>query len=205
MNEAYQYEYPVWFPCPEAGVTQSDSPQLYSLSLHRALMAFSLVVDIPDEKRVAYLDFGCGSGMITELIAPGFQRAVGVEKRPEARKYAELVHNRSSARFVDTLESAQAYGPFNFITAMEVIEHMSLDEAKATLRKLAALLDSDGLLYLTTPIALQKDGSSEENPYHVHEYQPSELVGILQSYFGKVESARLSGRTFQFFCWEPRR
>ena len=202
-SELRGLEYPVWFRCPELGYTKANHPLAFSHCVSRMFYAFGIMADIPDEKRVSYLDFGSGGGAMADFIAPGFQKAIGVEPRPEARAYAQKINSRSGISYVASLAEAVPHAPFDFITFTEVIEHMGVEEAKETLRSLSTLLSEDGLLFLTTPPAHTEDGSNPENHYHVHEYSAVELRALLEGYFKIVKVAPLGHNTLTSICTEP--
>lgn len=73
----------------------------------------------------------------------------------------------------------EAHGPFNLITAFEIIEHMPVEEGDRLLGAIRNLLSEDGYALLSTPVF---NGKAAAN--HIHEYTIEEL-------FTKIEAAGL--------------
>lgn len=191
-------EFPVWYP---GGGMLQDPANQFTLTLLRGMYAYSLMADMDEDKRGKYLDVGSGGGFITELVGAGFAQAVGYERRPEAIAYAKLMHNRANVKYVSTWEEVEESGPYDFVTFLDVIEHMPKTEAAEMLSRIHKAMSPEGVLHITTPIALTKDGSNPYNPYHIHEYTPPELNEMLTPLFKDVRINRLGARTFQAVCF----
>jgi len=99
-------------------------------------------------KRVA--DVGCGAGLLAEPLARLGGRVTGIDAAPEnvaaARAHAEGQRLEIDYRVGGT-EALE--GPFDLITAMEVVEHVA--DVPAFVAGLAGALVADGLLILSTP------------------------------------------------------
>ena len=187
------------FDDPGAGIKASH-PQPICAHMMRYIVAYTWAVDMPDEKRLRYLDYGCGSGMGVEFVSTAFQRSYGVDVDDGALAYARAWHGRNpNLIYSKTIEG----GGYDLITCIEMIEHIPVELADRLMGRFSASLARDGMLYLTTPIALTKDGVNPQNPWHVHEYQPGELGQMLEQYFKKVEIGP-EGRTMGARAWEPR-
>ena len=139
---------------------------------------------------VYYLDYGCGSGYGTELLATQFQHTFGIERDDQARMYAQNMHRRSRAMYFPSLEATGLKNPrFDFITCIEVLEHLDREEGHALLKSFAGMLTEGGSLVLTTP---QATSAKPENPYHKHEYTMEELEAYLSTLFETVEVQDIS-------------
>lgn len=193
-----------FFPCKELGVEATDSAYIPSHVL-RYLMAMSYATDMDQAKRKAYLDFGCGSGFGTEFVGRFFEQSYGVDRTPLCVDYARKIHSRSGSVYLLDRSHLHPDLKFNYITCIEMIEHVPVEEAKKVLKYLASVLTEDGLLFLTTPVATTNDGSNEANPYHVHEYHPGELKMVMQEFFGKVEVKLGPHSGFFVLASEPKR
>ena len=97
------------------------------------------------------LDVGCGAGLLAEPLARLGAEVVAVDAAPEniavARTHAEGQALAIDYRAGDL--AAVAGERFDLVTAMEVIEHVA--DPAAFVAGLAAALDDDGLLILSTP------------------------------------------------------
>lgn len=138
------------------------------------------------EKRDAYLDYGCGSGYGTELVALYFKRTLGIDRDASAVAYAREHHTRSGAVFLTDYHAVNTY---DLITCIEVIEHLDDVQRASMLDRFRALLDKDGTLVLTTPIG---DGIRIENPHHLIEFTAEQLEALLKTRFNDVEVQDIS-------------
>lgn len=181
---------------------EPSGPTEIGLVLYRYLFSLSLVADIPKEQRGSYLDFGCGTGFGTEIVGAQFQESYGVDRRPECIEYAKRHHGRAGTVYGTGLSTEGR--PYDFVAMLEVIEHLKVEDAKELVRIIASHMHPQGLLHITTPIAATKDGHNPENQYHLHEYQPGELKGLLLESFAKVEIVPFGGTFFHAVCWGPK-
>ena len=100
-------------------------------------------------KRV--LDVGCGAGLLTEPLARLGGDVTGVDAAPE-NIAAARAHAGGQGLMIDYVAgdiADLAVGPFDLITSMEVVEHVT--DPSAFIDALAARLAPDGLLILSTP------------------------------------------------------
>jgi 2-polyprenyl-6-hydroxyphenyl methylase/3-demethylubiquinone-9 3-methyltransferase len=99
-------------------------------------------------RRVA--DVGCGAGLLAEPLARLGGRVTAVDAAPEniaaARDHAADQGLEIDYRVGDV---AALDGPFDLVTAMEVVEHVA--DVPGFIAGLARALAADGLLILSTP------------------------------------------------------
>jgi SAM-dependent methyltransferase len=99
------------------------------------------------------LDVGCGTGFLLEALAGRGYSVIGVDLSPESVALAQERLERIGA--ADRLEArvGSAYeppeGPFDLIALTDVLEH--LEDPRACLRALRAVMAPDGLLVISTP------------------------------------------------------
>jgi 2-polyprenyl-6-hydroxyphenyl methylase/3-demethylubiquinone-9 3-methyltransferase len=103
----------------------------------------------PLEGRKA-LDVGCGAGLLAEPLARLGAEVTAIDAAPELIAAAAL-HARGQGLKIDyrVTPVEEMDGPFDLVTAMEVIEHVA--DPESFVRALAARLAPDGLLILSTP------------------------------------------------------
>ena len=200
MSQTREREHPVGYADAALG-WQPSEPGEIGLVLYRYTYALAIAADIPKAARGMYLDFGCGTGFGTEIVAAHFERSFGVDRRLECLEYAERHHGRAGTVYCSGLPNPD--GHYDFVTMLEVIEHLEVEEARALVRILSSRIAPHGVLHITTPVARRKDGSNPDNHYHVHEYQPGELREILLERFSQVKISPF-GMFFHAVCKEPK-
>jgi len=129
------------------------------------------------------LDAGCGVGYGTEMLAEaGASRVVGLDVSPEAVEDAVFRAGAIGQFEVGDLEK-MPFAPrsFDVVVCFEAIEHVNRGEL--ALDELRRVLRRDGLLILSSP---NRHVYLPGNPYHVHEYTPSELHAALTQRFRHV-------------------
>jgi SAM-dependent methyltransferase len=125
------------------------------------------------------LDLGCGTGHSFELLAP--RESVGVDRDARSlagQQRATVVADMRALPFADR--------SFDSITCMHAVEHVP--DADAVLAEAARVLRDDGTAIFVTPNRLTF-GSPDEiiDPYHYREYDPRELVQLLERFFADVQ------------------
>ncbi len=135
------------------------------------------------------LDAGCGAGQGSAyLLKTGAHYVVGVDVSSEAIMYAKNLYAQQNLAFavMDVLNLGFPSCTFDFVTSIEVIEHLTNPERY--LAEIRRVLKDQGMLALSTP---NKSVSSPTPgtmwPYHVREFYPHELEILLKKYFSRVE------------------
>ncbi len=102
-------------------------------------------------KPPSLLDVACGNGVLTRMLAPAFQRVVGIDISESAIEHARA--NCPGAEFVvGRAEDYVADRPFTMITLVNLIEHV-LDPVRL-LGSLARSLEPGGEMFVCVPNAL---------------------------------------------------
>jgi 2-polyprenyl-3-methyl-5-hydroxy-6-metoxy-1,4-benzoquinol methylase len=99
------------------------------------------------------LDVGCGSGVVTDLLASLGAQATGIDANAEAIAYATRTFVRPTLHFRQGLveDLPDAAGTFDAIYCLEVIEHLFENQVVNLMARCARLLRPGGRLLLTTP------------------------------------------------------
>jgi SAM-dependent methyltransferase len=154
-------------------------------------------------KRV--LDLGCGSGYGSAELARTAESVIGVDVSAEAVAYASSHYSLANLSFFRH-SCTQLPWPdqgFQFITAFEVIEHLS--NWQEMLNEVRRLLSPGGTFLVSTPNKLYYADQRREagpNPFHEHEFEYEEFRQALSQYFPRVEML-LQNRSEAFVYASP--
>jgi len=163
-------------------VAESDSP---FWAEHRSRYLFAARYT---EGRTV-LDIACGAGYGCLLLKQkGALAVVGIDLSWQAMVDAAPTLG-AGIRLIQANGTALplASASVDVITSFETLEH--IHEYSAFVRELRRVLRPDGLLVLSTPNALisKPVNGVPKNPFHVREFTPDELIGVLQKHFAGIE------------------
>ncbi|MBV9390948.1 MAG: class I SAM-dependent methyltransferase, partial [Verrucomicrobia bacterium] len=144
----------------------------------RYVLASSLAL----EKRV--LDFGCGAGFGSSLLAEKANSVLAVDNSRDALQWAARFYSRPNLQFEpnDDLGAGLPPASFDLIVCFEVVEHLRTEGQAALIENFSRMLTPDGLLLVSTPNpnATRLYGP---NPYHLAELRKDQFEGLLKSRF----------------------
>lgn len=106
--------------------------------------------DITDE----VLELGCGTGLYTRLLSPHVYRVVGVDFSAIAIEKAIAQGQGDNIQFViGDVQNLNMFpdSAFDKILAIDVLEHLSDSQLRASLREIVRLLKRDGVFVFFTP------------------------------------------------------
>ena len=117
---------------------------------------FERVLDyLPAQDGGALLDVGCFAGSFLSMVPRyRFDRQVGIDILPGQIEYAQKNHGSPFRKFYHAPEVTALCDigePFDWITFIEVIEHLRPAEIRALFERFGALLTPRGSIVLTTP------------------------------------------------------
>lgn len=133
------------------------------------------------------IDMACGEGYGSDVLATAAASVVGVDANPEAHEHARLRYRRANLSFERGM--AQTYGEptaYDAVAFLQTIEHVQ--EPRAVLEHIRAILEPGGVAYVSTPnvLTLAPPGAERSgNPWHVREYRAAEFVQLCWSVFGR--------------------
>lgn len=139
------------------------------------------------------LDVGCANGRFAREL--DFATVIGIELDEELAALAAEVCDEvlvGDVEMATTLEAAEAFGPYEAVLALDVIEHLVAPET--ALRRLSTLLVAEGRLVLSVPNLLYYrerlrllSGRFETSPTggvydatHLHYFSQRELEHTLE-------------------------
>lgn len=160
------------------GIDFIDEADYYIHLMHIASYEFALKYAVG--KKV--LDYGCGSGYGSLLLAKKAQSVIAVDISLDAVEYAKENFASENLTFkeVKDLDSKK----FDMITSFQVIEHVFND--KEYMKKLKSLLNPGGILLLSTPDKTNRLFEYIQTPwniYHLKEYSSKSMQRLLNNYF----------------------
>jgi SAM-dependent methyltransferase len=131
------------------------------------------------------IDVACGVGYGTAYLAPVTERIVGVEIATEALAIARERYRSASTCFVQADAELLPFsdGAADAITCFEGIEHFI--DPDGHLEEVVRVLKPDGVYLVSTPHP-DANPHGEDNPYHLHEFQPERFEFMLQTRFAEV-------------------
>jgi len=130
------------------------------------------------------LDFGCGTGYGSSILATKARAVVGVDIDESALEWARETHRKPTLEFRKNSDFGASLPSqyFDLITCFEMIEHVTADHQQLIIDSFVKVLKPDGVLLISTPnpdiTALYGD-----NPYHLCELTRDEFEALLRSKF----------------------
>lgn len=165
------------------------------LIYHLHIQTYRFAEDYTRGKRV--LDFGCGSGYGTAMIACSALHATGVDVAEDAVDFATAHHASPNLAFqcVDPDGPLPfADGAFDTVLSFQVFEHV--ENEQRYLQEIARVLSPGGTLLLVTPdrstrlLPLQQPW----NRWHLREYSERSLLLQLNKVFDDVRVLKMGGQ-----------
>ncbi len=137
------------------------------------------------------LDFGCGTGYGTALLAQSAKKATGLDIDEPALIWARDVHRAKNIDFLQSsdLGAALASASYDLITCFEMIEHVDFKTQQAVIANVARLLRPDGLFLISTPNP-EVTKLYDANPYHIREMTETEFRDLLAPQFPHIQILR---------------
>jgi len=146
------------------------------------------------QNKINILDYGCGAGTIAFYLSNLGHSVVGYDVSDKAIVDAKIgSHKLKLKNVVFTNNENTAFSKkYDLIICTEVIEHVEFD--LKLLKKLAALLKSEGILFISTPsinAPLYRLGAThdfDKRVGHLRRYEPELLLKLVQKSGLKVQS-----------------
>lgn len=133
------------------------------------------------------LDFGCGTGYGSAILADIAASVLGLDIDAEAIGWAQQAHQNSRLVFECRNDAGKGLQKqtFDCVTCFEMIEHVDHETQMAVIQNISRLLTKEGLLIISTPNP-EVTALYGENPYHVHEMTETEFKELLNLFFEHV-------------------
>jgi glycosyltransferase involved in cell wall biosynthesis/2-polyprenyl-3-methyl-5-hydroxy-6-metoxy-1,4-benzoquinol methylase len=155
------------------------------LAEYEHIPRYTLAAGFTPGKRV--LDFGCGTGYGSEMLATAAESVLGIDIDEGALQWARGTHRGPNVTFERRSDLGAGLPPasFDVITCFEMIEHVTAEMQETLVMSLAHGLAPAGLLFISTPnpAVTRLYG---ENPYHYREMNEEEFASLLRAHFEHV-------------------
>lgn len=176
-----------WFGAHEPA-TRSDDAALASLarmSRDHYLFYRALVEDCV-EREGDVLDVGCGSGQRTAMLSRYAKHVAAIDSDAMKVSMAAVTNGNGRIDWVlaDFMDWARNNSErvFDYVFAVELIEHVPLDEQEAFIEALIGKVAGGGALLMTTP----RDTKPERRPPHIGLWDDDIAEGIMMRFGGEM-------------------
>jgi len=134
------------------------------------------------------LDFGCGTGYGTAILAQKAESVVGIDIDTEALAWARGHHKKPNLSYVQRADFGASLpaSSFELITCFEMIEHVAEPAQREAVLNFSRLLKQTGLAIISTPNP-EITKLYGANPYHIREMNRGEFEELLKEHFEYVE------------------
>lgn len=158
-------------------------PGFCKLHTHREhVYRYEWVKDFVKDKKV--LDIACGTGFGSYILAEngGAAQVTGCDIDERSVKYASFKNRHARVNFsVQNAETINLQKGFDVIVSFETIEH--LHKPEAFLQQVSAMLNDEGVFFVSTPISDVEYNSKPDNIYHVAEWGFNKFQSMVSQYF----------------------
>jgi 2-polyprenyl-3-methyl-5-hydroxy-6-metoxy-1,4-benzoquinol methylase len=148
----------------------------------RHVARYEKAVALADRADAICLDYACGSGYGSQIIARTAHLVIGYDSDMAAIRYAIDQHDAANVVYTG-IRSHNWWWAFDVIVSIETLEHLPSSEQSGLIADFARWLRPDGVLVLACPLG---NGPSTSNPYHLHEPTREELAAMLDACFASV-------------------
>lgn len=154
-------------------------------NFNRILMVAGCLARLPQGSKV--LELGAGSSDLSRMVEENFKRKdiKFVKIDGDAQYESDMSITVLDVTSEECNRFCKSYGPFDAVVFMEVIEHLSEDDAKLVIERIVDWLKPEAMLLLTTPTP-PYDGMYEDRVWptdHNLEFTNSQLYGIINKAF----------------------
>jgi len=175
------------------GTDLVDEADYYIYLLHLATYNFAL----PFVKNKNVLDYGCGSGYGSQMLALEASSIVAVDISKDAIDFASKNYPANNIDFktLNQFDNIPENKKFDVITSFQVIEHIS-DENKY-IERLKNLLKPGGYLIISTPDKTSRLVNMIQKPwniFHIKEYSSRSLFRLLNKYFREIKVLKITSK-----------
>ncbi len=160
---------------------EMTSRSLLTFNAHQQARYEVALRALGDIKGKKVCDLGCGDGALTSLLVRRGAIVTAVDNEPQGIDLAQKIFEYEKLACTFVCGSVEKIplpdGEFDAVVSCDVIEH--LDRRAEHVAEAARILRAGGIAVITTPYRICETPA----PFHTHEFYPSELIALAQSYF----------------------
>ncbi|GDY18982.1 hypothetical protein LBMAG56_03270 [Verrucomicrobiota bacterium] len=182
INDLYAAHPPITLPPEYASFFKNDLLRLL-IRLARYKFVARLV-----KKTDRVLEVGSGSGVGCTFLAQHCAHATGIDVKTTEVEEARSINRRENVAFVcGDLFKQPAERIYDVVLALDVIEHMPVEQGDKLLAAMTARLKPDGMLVIGTPSLYSYPYQSAlSQASHVKCYDQQELVSLIERHVGRA-------------------
>jgi acetyltransferase-like isoleucine patch superfamily enzyme len=133
------------------------------------------------------LDIGCGDGYVTNILRKKCKQIIGIDYSDEAICEARKLYSIDELFQMNSTNIQFDEASFDKVLCLEVLEHLTVLQAKKTLSEVYRVLKPGGMLVGSTPLRTSPE-SSPLTYSHIYEYSEAELRQLFKSFEGVMVS-----------------
>lgn len=158
-----------------------DFTKEHPIDCYNRKLAIDGIKDKLANENCCYLDVGCSSGHMLEIILKDFPNvhAVGTDYFSEGLMYCHQRLPDIPLFQMDLVDCKFSDNLFDAVTCLNVLEHIKDDEA--ALKQLFRIVKPGGKLVVTVPMGRSLYDIYDQVHYHIRRYEANELIDKVQS------------------------
>lgn len=129
------------------------------------------------------LDLACGNGFGTNLISEKAKKVYGLDLDKETVDLCKDKYSSGNLHFKEGDATNLSFDDnyFNVILSFETIEH--IDNYELVFKEYSRVLKNNGIVIFSTPNRPINSPNGVKNPFHIREWNKSELINDLSKHF----------------------
>lgn len=158
------------------------------LHLSRYEYAAKIINKFQQNKKITILDAACGLGYGSKILQTKTRSdVIGIDLDLTLVKYLTKVKKNNKIKFLQSDIKSLPFSDqsIDYIVCFETIEHLKKTDGIKVIEEFKRVLKKDGIIIISSPNAvitklIHKIFPKYNNPFHLHEYQPSELKELFK-------------------------
>lgn len=158
------------------------------LRLHIRLARYKFVARLI-KKTDRLLEVGCGSGLGSIFLSQHCEHVTGLDVKSTEIEEARSINRRKNIEFKvdDFFNLNNIEQKYDVVVALDVIEHMPVEEGHKLVSAMVCHLKSDGLAVIGSPSIYSYEYQSPlSRASHVKCYDQQELIELMENYFHRI-------------------
>ena len=175
------------------------------------LIAQSLQIVLKENNLKSLLDVGCGTGKLVEFFRKKGFTAYGCDNADEAIRIARKINGKNTIKKAQATRLPFKQQAFDIVSAISVIEHLSIKEARDFFLETSRILKPHGFVFLITPnysspfrYLFGKKWFAYKDPTHINFFTPKSIKFLMLNYgFKNIKFRHKSAYNVPFDWYLP--